>query len=295
MDTRLLKGKTVAREIYVKLKKLIEETGIKPTLDVILVGDDPASISYVRSKSKAAEKIGIIERTIRINSNITEEGLIGRIQDLIVKDNPDGILVQLPLPDHIEEEKIMQIIPADRDVDGFHPYNLGCLLRGISAPYPCTPAGIMELLKFYNINVRGRRVVVIGRSLIVGKPLAIMMMKKNVDATVTVCHSRTKNINEITKQADILIAALGKPKFIKREMVRENCIVIDVGVNSIDDPHSKKGYRLVGDCDFDNLIGYVDAITPVPGGVGPLTVALLMHNTVRATLLRSNLNIKLDI
>jgi len=218
-----------------------------------------------------------------------------KIKDLIVKDDPDGILVQLPLPGHIDEEKIIQTIPADKDVDGFHPYNLGCLLRGLPALYPCTPAGIMELLRFYNIDVSGRRVVIIGRSLIVGKPLAVMLMKKSVDATVTVCHSRTKNINEISKQADILIAALGKPKFIKREMVRENSIVIDVGVNSIDDPHSKKGYKLVGDCDFDNLIGHVDAITPVPGGVGPLTVALLMHNTVRASLVRSNLNFKLDI
>lgn len=282
METLLLKGKLITKNIYQDLKERIEILEKKPVLYVFIVGEDSASLSYIRAKEKASEKVGILTKTIKFPDTIAENELIDNLVKIIKADDPDGVLVQFPLPEHISEEKIIEIIPPQKDVDGFHPYNLGRLLRNLRSHYPCTPMGVMEMLKYYDFDLKGKKIAIIGRSLLVGKPLSIMLSAKGIDSTVTICHSRTRDISEITKKSDIIIAAVGKPNILTKDMVSENAVIIDVGVNRINLPDSKKGYKLVGDTDFDNLYGFVRAITPVPGGVGPLTVAMLMKNTYEA-------------
>lgn len=253
-----------------------------PYLAVILIGDNPASASYVRGKTKAAAEAGIESDTLTYDSSMPEADLLQLVADLNTDDRVDGILVQLPLPPHIDEQKVIRAIDPDKDVDGFHPVNVGRLLIGQPGFPPATPAGIIELLRRSNIETRGKHAVVIGRSNIVGKPVANLLLQPGTDATVTVCHSRTRNLPEITRQADILIAAIGRPGFITADMVKEGAAVIDVGVNRVEDASRPRGYRLTGDVDFEAVREKAGWITPVPGGVGPMTIAMLLQNTMKA-------------
>lgn len=266
--TVVIDGKGLSERIINNLK----DTNISPTLAVILVGNNPASEIYVRNKEKSCEKAGIISKLFKYDEYIQEKELLEKICQLNNDDSIDAILVQLPLPEHIDENKITKAILPEKDVDGFTPVNIGLLASGLKPyAYPCTPKGIMTILKEYNINPDGKHAVVVGRSNIVGKPLSIMLL--NANATVTTCHSHTKNLKDITKTADILVAAVGKPKFITAEMVKEGAVVIDVGISRIDG-------KLCGDVDFENVSGKTAFITPVPKGVGPMTIASLMENTV---------------
>lgn len=266
--TVVIDGKGLSERIINNLK----DTNISPTLAVILVGNNPASEIYVRNKEKSCEKAGIVSKLFKYDEDIQEKELLEKICQLNNDDTIDAILVQLPLPDHIDENKITKAILPEKDVDGFTPVNIGLLASGLKPyAYPCTPKGIMTILKEYNINPDGKHAVVVGRSNIVGKPLSIMLL--NANATVTTCHSHTKNLKDITKTADILVAAIGKPKFITAEMVKEGAVVIDVGISRIDG-------KLCGDVDFENVSGKTSFITPVPKGVGPMTIASLMENTV---------------
>lgn len=266
--TVVIDGKGLSERIINNLK----DNNISPTLAVILVGNNPASEIYVRNKEKSCEKAGIISKLFKYDEDIQEKELLEKICQLNNDDSIDAILVQLPLPEHIDENKITKAILPEKDVDGFTPVNIGLLASGLKPyAYPCTPKGIMTILKEYNINPDGKHAVVVGRSNIVGKPLSIMLL--NANATVTTCHSHTKNLKDITKTADILVAAVGKPKFITAEMVKEGAVVIDVGISRIDG-------KLCGDVDFENVSGKTAFITPVPKGVGPMTIASLMENTV---------------
>lgn len=253
-----------------------------PFLAVVLVGDDPASASYVRGKMKATEEVGIESTTIRRDSSIGEDELLGIVRDLNQDAGVDGILVQLPLPEHVDERKIIHAIDPEKDVDGFHPENVGRLLIGDPAFVSATPAGIMELLRRSDIETSGRHAVILGRSNIVGKPVAALLMQRGTDATVTVCHSRTKNLAEIIRSADLLVAAIGRAHFVTADMVKNGVDVIDVGINRVDDPSRERGYRLVGDVDFENVREKAAHITPVPGGVGPMTIGMLLQNTLSA-------------
>lgn len=290
METKILQGKPVADEIYSDLSGKIARMQRKPYLVVFLVGEDPASKSYVSSKTKAAKKIGIRENTLVLPTGIKENELEYLVKKCAEEENPDGILVQFPLPSHINPEKIILSIPAEKDVDGLHPQNLGSLMRGTTGHYPCTPSGVIALLEYYRIQTKGKNAVVLGRSLITGKPMANLLLDKGIDATVAVCHSATPDISRYTSNAEIVISAVGRPCFLKSEMVKEGSTIIDVGVNRVPCSSSKNGYVLKGDSDFDNMLGRVSGITPVPGGVGLLTVAMLMKNTVKAALLRENKN-----
>ena len=279
---KIISGKKIAKEIRkeikIKVTKLIEN-GITPKLTVILVGENTASKVYVRNKERACKKVGIISETIILDKNITEKNLLNKITELNNDKSVNGILVQLPIPKHIDEQKIILNINPEKDVDGFHPINLGKLMLGLDTFYPCTPSGVLELLNRYNIEISGKNVAIVGRSNIVGKPLANMLIQKGIDATVTVCHSRTKNLKEITSSADILIAAIGKPEFITNEYVKDGAIVVDVGINEkiIDGE-----FHLVGDVDFEDVYDKIAMITPVPGGIGPMTIAMLLENTLNA-------------
>ncbi|MGK9367667.1 bifunctional methylenetetrahydrofolate dehydrogenase/methenyltetrahydrofolate cyclohydrolase FolD [Melioribacter sp. Ez-97] len=284
----ILDGKKIASDIKTELKesiqKLKSEGKPAPGLVAILVGDNPASKVYVSSKSKDCEEIGIKSKVEALPENTTEDELL----DLIRKYNDDpeyhGILVQLPLPRHIDENRVIETIIPSKDVDGFHPRNVGNLVIGKDTFYPCTPYGIVEILKRYDIETRGKHVVVVGRSNIVGKPVANMMLQKKEGANsiVTVCHSAAKDLSRFTKDADILIAAIGRPKFIKADMIKEGAVVIDVGINRIEDKTAKSGYRLVGDVDYEEVFEKASYITPVPGGVGLMTRAMLLRNTFEA-------------
>jgi len=284
--TTIIDGKEVSKRILEEIKKETEEIRKKynlvPNLNVILVGDNPASQSYVRSKEKRANEIGFDSKTHYLPKDIKREEFFSLIDSLNKDESVDAILVQLPLPSHIKEEEVISFISPEKDVDGFHPYNLGKLLRGEDTIYPCTPFGIVKLLEYYNIEVKGKEVVVIGRSNIVGKPIAMMLASKNewANATVTIAHSRTKNLKDVTKRADIVIVATGKVNTLTADMVKEGVVVIDVGINRIEDKNSPKGYRLVGDVDFKEVSKKASFITPVPGGVGPMTIAMLMYNTL---------------
>lgn len=253
-----------------------------PSLAVVLVGENPASASYVRGKMTASEEVGINSATIRRKSTINEDELLGIVRELNEDDAVDGILVQLPVPDHVDERKIIHAIDPAKDVDGFHPENVGRLLIGDPAFVSATPAGIMELLRRSDIETAGRHAVVLGRSNIVGKPVAALLMQRGTDATVTVCHSRTKNLTDVVRRADLLIAAIGRAHFVTADMVKEGVDIIDVGINRIDDPSRERGYRLVGDVDFENVREKAAHITPVPGGVGPMTIGMLLKNTLAA-------------
>jgi len=276
--TQVLNGKEVAESIINRLADEIKTMSVKPGLAVILVGDNPASQVYVSSKKKTCEKMGMASFEYILPATTIEEDLIDVIVDL--NQNPDvhGILLQLPLPKGLDSDKMLSLISAEKDVDGFHPISVGKLLQGLPTFKSCTPFGVMEILKYYGISPEGKHVVIIGRSNIVGKPLAAMMLSES--ATVTICHSKTKNLEEITRQADILCAAIGRPNFVTASMVKPGAVVIDVGINRVTDASTEKGYRIVGDVDYTQVAPIASAITPVPGGVGPMTIAMLMANTV---------------
>ena len=277
---KILSGKDVSERIKEGLAKEVEtlkEQGIFPGLAVIIVGDDPASRVYVNNKKKACERLGIYSEEYALSENTSEAELLGLIDELNGKDYISGILVQLPLPKHISEENVIERINPKKDVDAFHPVNVGKIMTGDYDFVPCTPAGIMELIKESEVSVSGKECVVVGRSNIVGKPMAMLLLHAN--GTVTVCHSRTKDLKEKTKNADILVVAVGKPNFVTGDMVKEGAVVIDVGINRIAEK------KLVGDVDFEAAEKVAGAITPVPGGVGPMTIAMLMKNTVKAALI----------
>lgn len=287
METVIIDGKEVAKAVRGELKGKIEAlktAGVTPGLAAVLVGDDPASQTYVSSKAKACEKLGLYSEVIRRPATIAQEELLEIVRGLNGNSNIHGILVQSPLPKHMDELGVTLTIDPAKDVDGFHPHNVGMMLLGRPGLLPCTPHGIIKLLEYYKIDPAGREVVVVGRSNIVGKPVAAILMQKApmANATVTVAHSRTPNLAEITRRADILIAAIGRPRTILADMVKPGAVVIDVGVNRVDDASEEKGYRLVGDVDYDAVAPKTSAITPVPGGVGPMTIAMLMSNTVEA-------------
>ncbi len=287
MSYHLIDGRKVAEEVTTALEPrlaALRESGTNPGLAVVVVGDDPASHVYVRMKGRACERLGMASRSHALPSTTPEEELLGLIDALNEDPEVHGILCQLPLPSHIDERKVIDRIALEKDVDAFHPYNVGRMLIGDPLFLPATPAGIQHLLVTSGVELKGRHVVVLGRSNIVGKPIAAMLMQKGPggDATVTVAHSRTRDLQGITSQADVLIAAVGIPLFVKRDMVKEGAVVIDVGTNRVDDPGTEKGYKLVGDVDFDDVKGKVSAISPSPGGVGPMTIAMLMANTVLA-------------
>ena len=259
--------------------------GIRPGLAVVLVGDDPASRAYVRSKDKKAADLGFHSVKKELPASTTQDELLAVVEELNRDSSVHGILVQSPPPPHINEAEIVRAIDPRKDVDGFHPENVGKLAMDDPTGFvPCTPMGCIRLLSEYGIETSGRKAVIVGRSMIVGKPLALLLMRKGPggDATVTVAHSRTKDLAAVTREADIVIAAIGRPHFLGANHIREGAVVIDVGINRVDDPESPKGYRLVGDVDYDAVAGRCSAITPVPGGVGPMTIALLMSNTVTA-------------
>ncbi|MCK4948130.1 MAG: bifunctional methylenetetrahydrofolate dehydrogenase/methenyltetrahydrofolate cyclohydrolase FolD [Candidatus Aureabacteria bacterium] len=285
---KIIDGKKIAAEIRGELKSSVsaikEKTGVVPGIAVLLIGDNPASKVYVSMKEKACKELGIYSEKHLIDKTVTTEELIKKIEELNNSSKIHGVLVQLPLPDHVCEKDVLEAVSVDKDVDCFHPYNVGRMLIGNPAFLPCTPAGVQELLVRSGISPEGKNVVIIGRSNIVGKPLfSILCQKaKNANATVSMCHSRTKNLHEIASQADILIAAIGRPEFVKAGMVKPGAVVIDVGVNRVEDTSREKGYRLTGDVDFEAVKEKASAITPVPGGVGPMTIAMLMKNTVAA-------------
>lgn len=290
----------LGKEVSGKIKSLLLEDvkklkniGIVPKLAAVLVGDDPASKIYVNSKKKTFIKMNCLSDVYHLDKNIKESELINKIIDLNNDDDIHGILLQCPLPKHLSEDKIISYINPDKDVDGLHPINLGLLIQGKPNFIPCTPLGCIEILKYYNIDVESKNIVIIGRSNLVGKPLfALLSQKFKIgNATVTLCHSKSRNIDFYTKNADIIIVAIGSPKFLKNNMVKKNAIIIDVGINRVND-NSDKGYHIVGDADFDNLNNKVSYITPVPGGVGPMTITMLLHNTINSAKSFSN---KIDI
>ena len=261
----------------------LKERGTVPGLAVIIVGDDPASVSYVKMKGRACQDLGMHSITVRKPADLGEEALLQLIDELNRDPLVHGILVQLPVPRHIDVGKVISAIDPRKDVDGFHPMNVGKMFIGEDGGFlPATPYGIQVMLSTYGIEVAGKHVVIVGRSNIVGKPMAAILMQKGVDATVTVCHSRTSNLRELTSQADVLISGIGKAGSITADMVKEGAVVVDAGSNRIDDPTAPRGYRFVGDVDFEAVREKASAITPVPGGVGPMTIIMLMHNTVLA-------------
>ncbi|MHB8575540.1 MAG: bifunctional 5,10-methylenetetrahydrofolate dehydrogenase/5,10-methenyltetrahydrofolate cyclohydrolase [Dehalococcoidia bacterium] len=287
MAVRVLDGAAVAAEVKAELRLRVDslrERGVTPGLAVVLVGDNPASVSYVRGKTRGCAELGIMSETLRPDAAISAGALLTLIADLNADPRFHGILVQLPLPDHLAERAIIEALAPEKDVDGLHPINQGLLLRGDGLMLPSTPSGIQQLLLRTGNDPSGRRVVICGRSMLVGKPLAAILMQKapGANATVTICHTATPDLRDITRSADILIAAIGQDRMITGDMVRRGAVVIDVGINRIADRSRKSGTRLVGDVDFDSVSQVAGAITPVPGGVGPMTVTMLMANTVLA-------------
>lgn len=285
MECKVIDGKAVAADIRAQVAKRVEALkakGVMPALSVILVGDNPASVSYVTGKQKALAEAGMVDKSIHLPESTSERELL----DLIAKLNADpsvhGILVQLPLPKHINEEKVTLAIDPKKDVDGFHPVNMGNLLIGRKGFLPCTPHGVLILLERAGVQTNGARAAVIGRSNIVGKPMALLLSRKEYNSTVTLCHTGTKDLAAITREADIIIAAAGRPNTVTADMVKEGAVVIDVGVNRVPDASKKSGFRLVGDVDYEAIKQKASVITPVPGGVGPMTIALLMQNTIEA-------------
>ncbi len=284
----LIDGRAIAEKVYVDLRTQMAELkskGVTPGLAVVLVGDNPASRTYVRSKDKMSRQLGLHSVKLELPASTTQSELLSRVDELNRDSKVHGILVQSPPPKQINEAAIVRALDPRKDVDGFHPLNVAKLAMGDPTGFvPCTPLGVQRLLIESKIDIAGAHVVVLGRSMIVGKPVALLLMQKakGGDATVTVTHSRSKNLKEITRSADILIAAIGRAHFVKAEHVREDAVVIDVGINRVDDKSNERGYRLVGDVAFDEVAPKASAITPVPGGVGPMTIAMLMSNTVKA-------------
>lgn len=285
---KILSGKELAEKMRQEMKSEIDELkthhNLVPGLAVVLIGDNPASLSYVKGKEKACAQVGILSREYKFDADYKEEQLLKLIRELNNDPSIHGILVQLPLPDHINEEKILYAIDPTKDVDGFHPVNIGKMMIGAPSFLPCTPHGIQQLLLRNNIEISGKHVVIVGRSNIVGKPLAMILVQKNpgANATVTMCHTRTKNMAELTKLADILVVAAGRPHTVNADMVKQGAVVIDVGVNRVEDKSKKRGYRLIGDVEFDEVSVKASAISPVPGGVGPMTITMLLHNTIQS-------------
>ena len=283
---KLIDGKATAAQIKAEIARDVEAMVAggkrRPHLVAVLVGNDGGSQTYVESKARACEECGFRSTVIRRDSDITEEQLLDLIGELNNDPEVDGFIVQLPLPRHIDEQRVTEAILPEKDVDGFHPVNVGKQSIGLPCFHSATPAGIVELIKRYEIPTKGKNCVIIGRSNIVGKPLAALMLQKGIDATVTVCHSATENLPEITRQADILVAALGRPGFVTEDMVKDGAVVIDVGTTRVPDPSRKSGFRLCGDVDFEAVAPKCSYITPVPGGVGPMTIVMLMLNTLKA-------------
>lgn len=285
-DPKVLSGKDTAIAAYESFKdriSLLSTKGITPGLCVILVGEDPASKIYVRTKTKKLKSLGLKSEAIRLESSVQESELISVINDLNNDNSFHGILVQMPLPEHINSQNIINAIKPEKDVDGFHPENVGWLSIGKPRFIPCTPKGIMRIFTHYNIDLSGKDVVVIGRSNIVGRPMSTLVSSSNKGAngTCTICHSRTLDLFEYTQRADVVISAIGIPNYLKADMIKDGSIIIDVGINRID-AENEKGYKIVGDVDFNSVIDKVSKITPVPGGVGPMTIAMLVENTIEA-------------
>ena len=291
MSAVVIDGKQVAADVRAEVAKKVADLktkGITPCLAVILVGENPASVSYVTGKQKALAEVGMSDRSVKLPESTTEEELLKLIDQLNKDDSVHGILVQLPLPKHINEDKVIMAIDPSKDVDGFHPVCVGNLMIGRPGFLPCTPHGIIVMLQKAGIETSGKHAVVIGRSNIVGKPVSILLARKDVNCTVTMCHTGTKNMAEITRQADILVVASGHPHTLTKDMAKDGAVIIDVGVNRIPDSSKKTGFRLIGDCDFDDLKEKASFITPVPGGVGPMTIAMLMQNTLESAQNRLN-------
>ena len=288
MRARIIDGKQIADDMRAELAGQVAELkagGVTPGLTVVLVGEDPASQVYVRMKGKACEQLGMKSETIRMASDTTEAELLAVVERLNADEAVHGILVQLPLPDQIDERRVLHSLRPDKDVDGFHPVNVGKVSIGDPTGFrPCTPYGVQQMLIRSGVEIAGAHAVIVGRSNIVGRPMASLLLHKGRggNATVTVCHSRTRNLPEITRQADVLIAAIGSPEFVKGGWVKPGAVVVDVGVNRVDAPGTEKGYRLVGDVEYDAACQVASAITPVPGGVGPMTITMLLYNTVQA-------------
>ena len=285
-ETKILSGKEVASAVYDDLSSRIDRLTsekITPGLAAVLVGDDPASQVYVRNKRRRFENMGLLGETFRMGDYSSKNDIMALINDLNNDDRFHGILIQLPLPKGIDSDNVLRSVRPDKDVDGFHPENMGLLAAGNPRFIPCTPKGILRILQFYNIETSGKHAVIVGRSNIVGRPMALMLSAKNDtgNATVTVCHSRTPDIANYTRQADIVIAAVGMPSLIKGDMITDGTVIIDVGINRVED-NSEKGYKLSGDVDYESVMDKASAITPVPGGVGPMTIAMLVENTVEA-------------
>ena len=283
-SSKVLSGLDTAAKVYESFNdriKVLSTKGVVPGLCVVLVGEDPASQIYVRTKSKKLKSLGLISETIRLDADVTEQKLLSIIEDLNANSKFHGILVQMPLPEHINSQNIINSINPAKDVDGFHPENVGWLSIGKPRFIPCTPKGIMRIFSHYNIDLTGKDIVVIGRSNIVGRPMSILVSSNNANGTCTICHSRTKNINDYSRNADIIISAIGVPNFLTSEMIKEDSIIIDVGINRIHSDN-EKGYKIVGDADYDSVFDKVSKITPVPGGVGPMTIAMLVENTIEA-------------
>jgi methylenetetrahydrofolate dehydrogenase (NADP+)/methenyltetrahydrofolate cyclohydrolase len=287
MAAKIIDGKQIAADMQAEIKEEVaklKQEGIVPGLGVILVGEDPASQSYVTAKERACENLGIYSDDNRLPADTTQQDLISLINRMNNDPKINGILVQLPLPKHLDEGEVLLAISPDKDVDGFHPTNIGKMVAGQPAFLPCTPHGIIKLLQRNGVKIEGAHVVIVGRSNIVGKPIANMLIQKNAtgNATVTVCHTRTKDLAHHTRQADIIIAAVGRPNTITSDMVKDGVAVIDVGVNRVEDATKKRGYRLAGDVDFEAVKEKASVITPVPGGVGPMTITMLLYNTVES-------------
>lgn len=281
---KLIDGKFVSQKLKEQMREEVSKMGRKPSLVAILVGNDGASETYVGHKEKACAEIGITSQVLRFEASISQSDLLNEIEKLNADDSIDGFIVQMPLPKHISEQKVIEAIDPKKDVDGFHPENVGKMVIGLESFVSATPMGICDLIKFYGIETSGKNCVVIGRSNIVGRPMSNLLSSKEFDATVTVCHSRTKDLKGICAGADIIVAALGRAEFVTAEMVKEGAVVIDVGITRVASDKTKNGWKLVGDVKFDEVAPKCSWITPVPGGVGPMTIVSLMKNTIKAAL-----------
>lgn len=281
---KLIDGKFVSQKLKEQMREEVSKMGRKPSLVAILVGNDGASETYVGHKEKACAEIGITSQVLRFEASISQADLLNEIEKLNADDSIDGFIVQMPLPKHISEQKVIEAIDPKKDVDGFHPENVGKMVIGLESFVSATPMGICDLIKFYGIETSGKNCVVIGRSNIVGRPMSNLLSSKEFDATVTVCHSRTKDLKGICAGADIIVAALGRAEFVTAEMVKEGAVVIDVGITRVASDKTKNGWKLVGDVKFDEVAPKCSWITPVPGGVGPMTIVSLMKNTIKAAL-----------
>lgn len=286
MENKIIDGKAVSsqikKEIAAEVADMLDHGLLAPHLAAVIVGDDGASQTYVASKEKACRSVGMISSVYRLPATTSEKEMLDMVEFLNKDSEIDGYIIQLPLPEHIDESKVINAITPEKDVDGFTPENVGRLQIGQPCFVPATPNGIMELIKRYDIETAGKNVVVLGRSNIVGTPVSVLMSRKGVDATVTMCHSKTENIAEVCRRADILIVAIGKQNFLTADMVKPGAVVIDVGIHRIDDPSSPKGYHICGDVDYNEVIKVASKITPVPGGVGPMTIVSLLQNTLKA-------------